>query len=184
MTQNQYFGDDYQSHVLDDAPAPWTTDYERLLELGTELPAPSSLSERELTAKLWELIGRLAGLGIYLTHTDHLSDRELYYELWTEVLREETPNSYDDVEDGCWVVDLVGRGSNDEILTWLSYYASERERLAWMSEFPDEGEVPRAEPPFERDRLLPAPMYCYGDGTGCAPREPLTASCGLTQTSS
>jgi hypothetical protein len=168
MSQNQTVHNLLSGHVLEDAPAPWTTDYDRLVDVGAVLPAPSALSDRELTAKLWELIGRLAGLGIYLTHTDHLSDRELYHELWTEVLREETPNSYDDVEDGCWVVDLVGRGSNDEVRTWLRFYATERERAAWFADFPEEAGIARESPPFARDRLLPAPMYCYGGAMTCS----------------
>src|SRR6476660_6956723 len=51
----------------------------RLLEnAGLEVPAPDQLDGTTLTAKLQEVIQRMATLGAYLQHTNHLSDPELY----------------------------------------------------------------------------------------------------------
>jgi hypothetical protein len=140
-------------------PAPWTTDFERLERSGAALPPPPLLDDEEVAAKLWEVIGRLAGMGIFLEHTDHLSDRDLYEALWSDVLRDETkPAEASDEPDGCWVIDLVGRNTEDEVRLWLRHYAAEDERASWLAAVPLDGDLEPCEPLFDRDRHLPAPL--------------------------
>ena len=104
-------------------------------------------------------MGSFSGMGIYFVHTDHLSDRELYEELWSDVLREETPEE-DRVIDhlgDCWVIDLIGLGLDAEVRLWLEYYATDRERLAWLGDFSSDGAFESKELPYDRDRHLPGP---------------------------
>jgi hypothetical protein len=78
----------FWTYVVDYEKAPWTTHFQQLETAGVSLPSPDSLSDEELTAKLWDIIQKLALLRVFIEQTDHLSDRELYTHLWTESLRE------------------------------------------------------------------------------------------------
>jgi hypothetical protein len=133
---------------------PFTTDFERLVAAGIELPEPDALDGERLTAKLWEVIHALARMNVVLESTDHLSDRELYVRLWSDALREEIP-VHDDV--GTWHVDLVSGGGEEDTDAYLKFYADEEERRRWREHFPDHVVPEHADPPYDRDRHMPVP---------------------------
>lgn len=144
------------------------TDFDLLVEQGARLPPPDSLGDAEVTAKLWEVIGRLAGLSVFLVNTDHLSDRELYEELWGELLREPPWERTDESIGGCTFIDVVATGDHDGVMTWLRYYADDAARYDWQGDLEEGGfELPpREAPPHDRDRLLPAPIFVKTEGGG------------------
>lgn len=134
----------------------WTPLFDKLVEMGMVLPPPETLSDDQLSAKLWEVIEALAFLGAYLEHTDHLSDRELYSQLWNEELREAALFAPDD-PDSAWHIDFVGSGSEEDVALLLMYYADEEERQQWVRDGWD-GPLPNSKPrPHDRDRHLPQP---------------------------
>lgn len=98
---------------------PFTTEFERLTSAGLELPHPDSLTDEQLTRKLWEVIHALARMRAFITSTDHLRDRELYIRWWTDVLHDEVP--VEDFGHGTWHVDLVSTGSQENLELWSKY---------------------------------------------------------------
>jgi hypothetical protein len=148
----------FWQQVVDYEKAPWTSHFQQLVDAGVELPDPEALDDRALTAKLWEVINRLAGMRVFLTRTDHLSDRELYVELWTEVLHEQTKAvPYD--ENSSWHIDLLSSGSDEDNYLYLKYFADEEWRRHWRESFPEDPIPPHEDPPYDRDRLLPRTTY-------------------------
>jgi hypothetical protein len=74
--------------------------------------------------------------------------------LWHDFLREE---GFVPVVDGqgAYHLDIIGSGCEEDTLTYLKYYADEKERKDWAQECPD-WEIPEvAQVPYDRDRHLP-----------------------------
>ncbi|HLW52061.1 MAG TPA: hypothetical protein VKW06_04385 [Candidatus Angelobacter sp.] len=148
----------FWKQLVDYEEAPWTTNFQQLENAGVSLPPPDSLRDEELTAKLWEVIQKLALLHVFIEQTDHLSDRELYIHLWTDSLREETKALPLAANSACHV-QILGSGSEEDNLLYLKYYADDDFRRQWQEDFPSDP-IPRHEdPPYDRDRLLPTPDY-------------------------
>jgi len=141
-------------NVLAFEEGPFTTDFERLVEAGIQLPAPDSMDDGMLTAKLWEVIAALARMRVFLDNTDHLSDRELYEHLWTDFLRDEIPVT-EIASQSAWHVDPLMTGSKESTDAWLKYYADEDTRHRWLQDVPDHVMPPHEDPPHDRDRYLP-----------------------------
>ncbi len=148
----------FWKHVVDYEEAPWTTNFQQLENAGVSLPAPDSLNDEELTAKLWEIIQKLALLHVFITQTDHLNDRELYTHLWTESLREET-KAMPVVAGAAWHIELLGSYSEEDMQLFLKYYADDDFRRHWQKDWPKDPMPPHEDPPYDRDRLLPKPDY-------------------------
>ena len=148
----------FWQRVVDYEKAPLTCNFDQLIGAGVELPPAQTMTDPELTAKLWEVIRRLADLRVFLYHTDHLSDRELYTHLWEESLREAHPDlPFDD--DSAWHIDILGGCSEEDIHLQMKYYADERERRDWLEQFPDDQMPAHEDPPYDRDRNLPQSKF-------------------------
>ena len=144
----------FWKQVVDYEEAPWTTNFQQLESAGVSLPPPDSLKDDELTAKLWEIIQKLALLHVFIEDTNHLSDRELYTHLWTNSLREET-KAFPLAANSAWHIQMVSSGSEEDIHAWLKYYADEETRQRWARDFPNDIIPPHEDPPYDRDRHLP-----------------------------
>ena len=148
----------FWKHVVEYEEAPWTTHFQQLERAGVSMPAPESLNDEEVTAKLWEVINKLAQLRIFLEDTDHLSDRELYSTLWNDELREETKDVLLDRDSACHY-QLLSSGSDEDNQLYLKYFVDEKWREWWHKDFPDDPMPDHEDPPYDRDRLLPQPTY-------------------------
>ncbi len=130
--------------------------FEVLSRNGIRMPPAETMNDFELSAKLWEVIHRMAMLGAYLENTNHLSDRELYRRLWAEILHDPVVLMPEDPNYSCHC-DIIGGNSQENIQAWLRYYADENDRQVWAEERPDV-HIPEHEPaPYDRDRRLPRP---------------------------
>ena len=127
--------------------------YDTLIKDGFDLPPPENLEDAALTPKLWELIHELARRRLFLHGTDHLSDRELYTWLVVDALREEMMGI--GLPFGNCHLDVLGSGSEEDLILSLRYYADEEERARWAGDYPDLRLPPKEKPPFDRDRHLP-----------------------------
>jgi hypothetical protein len=128
----------------------------RLLEnSGLEVPAPDQFDNDDtLTAKLKQIVERMATLGAYLLHTNHLSDRALYEYLYHDGLREEAV-LFPENPSYAYMIDLTGSGSEEDNQTFLKYYADEQYRQQWASDWPADNMPDHEDAPFDRDRFLP-----------------------------
>jgi hypothetical protein len=156
----------FWKHVVDYEEAPWTTNFQQLENAGVSLPAPDSLKDEKLTAKLWDIIQKLALLHVFISQTDHLSDRELYTHLWNDSLREET-KAMPLVAGSAWHMELLGSYSEEDMRLFLKYYADDDFRRLWHKDWPNDPIPAHEDPPYDRDRLLPKPDY--GEPTGGEP---------------
>lgn len=141
-------------HVVEYESAPLTTHTDELEADGVKLPAPDSLTDAELTAKLWQVIRRLGEKHIFISSTDHLSDRELYTHLLSTSLREGVPRMTFN-KRACYHIDIIGSGNEEHTYLYLKFYADKRARRSWMRDFPDYDMPASEKPPHDRDRLLP-----------------------------
>lgn len=158
--------EEFWKHVVAYEEAPWTTNFRQLENAGVSLPPPDSLKDEELTAKLQEVIQKLALLHVFIEQTDHLSDRELYTHLWTDSLREETP-ALPPAANSAYHIQLLGSGGEEDTRLYLKYYADDAWRRQWRKDFPGDPIPAHEDPPYDRDRLLPRPDY--GPPTGRDP---------------
>jgi hypothetical protein len=148
----------FLEHVLAFEEQEQTPLWDALTDSGVTLPAPDELDDAQLGAKLWEVIRAMSLLGHYLHSTDHLSNRELYRYLWTDALREPTTMMPQNPNFACHI-DLVSSGSTEDLHLYLKHYADEDTRRQWAADWPDDVIPDHEDPPFDRDRLLPAPPY-------------------------
>ena len=146
--------EEFLRHVLEYETAEPISLFQLLENSGLDIPAPDQLDDTTLTAKLQEMIQRMAALGAYLLHTNHLSDRELYEYLYLDGLREEAV-LFPENPSYAYMIDLTGSGSDEDNLTYLKYYADEPHRQQWARDWPDDPMPPHEESPFDRDSSLP-----------------------------
>src|SRR5215211_2507218 len=146
--------EEFLRHVLEYETAEPISLFRLLENAGLEVPAPDQLDGTTLTAKLQEVIQRMATLGAYLQHTNHLSDRELYEYLYRDGLREEAV-LFPENPSYAYMIDLTGSGSDEDNLIYLKYYADEEHRKQWVLDWPDDPLPEHEDPPFDRDRFLP-----------------------------
>lgn len=144
--------------VVDYEAAPWTTHLRQLEALGIVPPAAETLSDPELTARLWTVIHGLARIRVFLENTDHLSDRELYTLLQDELLDEEVKDLPVD-EHSAWHLDILGGCSEEDMYLHRKHYADYKDRRRWAEEYPDDEMPAHEDPPYDRDRHLPRVSY-------------------------
>ena len=150
--------EEFLRHVLEYETAEPTSLLTWLANSGIEVPAPDQLDDKTLASKLKELINGMASLGAYVVHTNHLSDRQLY-ELLSDCLNEQVV-LFPENPNYAYIFDLIGgveTGSDDDIQTYLKYYADEKARVKWGHDWPGDKIPKHEDPPFDRDRSLPQP---------------------------
>ena len=146
--------EEFLRHVLEYETAEAISLLKLLENAGLQIPAPDQLDDNALTTKLKEIIERMAAVGAYLMHTDHLSDRGLYEYLFHDGLREEAV-LFPENPSYAYMIDLTGSGSEEDNQTFLKYYADEKYREQWATDWPDDHIPEHEDPPFDRDRFLP-----------------------------
>jgi hypothetical protein len=152
--------EEFLRHVLEYETAEPVSLLTWLANAGIEVPAPDQLDDKTLSVKLQEVIYGMAYVGAYLLHTNHLSDRELY-EFLSDCLTEEVV-LFPENPDYAYIIDMVGgveSGSDEDIQTYLKYYADDIARVKWGHVWPGDKIPKHEDPPFDRDRFLPqAPL--------------------------
>ena len=146
--------EEFLRHVLEYESAEPISLLQLLTNSGLAVSAPGELDDETLTAKLKEIIARMASLGAYLIHTNHLSDRALYEFLYHDGLREEAV-LFPENPSYAYMIDLTGSGSEEDNHVYLKYYADEKYRRDWANDWTDDTVPEHEDPPFDRDRFLP-----------------------------
>ncbi len=67
-------------------------------------------------------------------------------------------------ESAVVTIDLIGGCSEQDIGTYLTYYADEETREQWSKDFPDDPMPEKKAKPFDRDRFLPDLYTLHGRG--------------------
>ena len=155
--------DKFLEHVMAYESAEEVRLFDVLRDGGLALPAPADLEGAAIREHLTCIVEALALLNVYLHCTDHLSDRELYAYLWSTALREPTV-LLPQVPEFSYHLDLVGIGSEEDIETYLRYYADEQARRCWREEWPNDPMPAHEDPPYDRDRHLPQPHTAFPSG--------------------
>lgn len=110
-----------------------------------DLPHPDALSPLELRQLLLTTMAQLRDKRIILEFTDHLSDRELY----CLIIRDILPSPEKKLETQPTYLHWHCLDPQEDPDTWLRYYATSDERLAWQRESGQP--LPEAEdPPWRR----------------------------------
>ncbi len=135
-------------------PENWTPPAQKLQEENIPLLPPAEITDETLGPILWELLHNLALCGFYILRTNHLSDRELYGELWHHGLREPAHLPGRNPRGG-FFHDFLGSWGEEEMETWLRYYATDEERAKHASEWPKDPLPPKETAPYNRDWRLP-----------------------------
>ena len=146
--------EEFLRHVLEYETAEPISLMTLLHNSGTEVPAPETLDDDTLRAKLREIIEQIARLGSFLLRTNHLSDRQLYEFLYNEGLREQAV-LFPENPSYVYFIDLTDGGTDEDNQIYLKYYADEEHRRQWAHDWPDDPLPEHEEPPFDRDRFLP-----------------------------
>jgi hypothetical protein len=136
--------------------APITTWAQELWVRGYDFGSVDDLSHAEVSSQLWQLLDALAGMRVFITNTDHLSDRQLFDRLVLEHLTLPVAQIVNDAHS-CCVVDIVGAEVHEDPSAWLTYYASNRERMEWAKQNIGKPLPPTCKPLWVRDILLPRP---------------------------
>ena len=108
------------------------------------LPRPATLDDDQLSELLDATVERLFAVRVVLEMTEHLSDRELFTLIYRDILpacekKVDLPGNY-----LCWR--CLDEADSE---TWLKFYATEAERLQWLSS--NDGPLPEPEElPFPR----------------------------------
>jgi hypothetical protein len=135
---------------------PDTTLLVELRRLGVQVRPPNELQDLELDVELRRIAFALAELHVFLESTDHLNDRRLYEEIWEQI---NSPTIFISDPDTNCHIDLAGTGSEEDIETYLRYYADEAERKHWVESFPLEA-LPPAEIPLYGRPWMPRAGRC------------------------
>lgn len=88
--------EEFWRRVLAFETGPYTTDFDRLAEAGVDLPEPASMDDATLSAKLWEIIQRLAGMRGGLDEMCYMCNTA---DMRTAGVREARQNLTDLIED-------------------------------------------------------------------------------------
>ena len=97
-----------------------------------ELPAPCLLTDETAEPLLMSVLEKLYQKGIVLDHSDHLANLELYALIYNEILPMPVKKIDNSKVFQHW--SCCNRDDDENILTWLSFYASDEERDDWQEQ--------------------------------------------------